>query len=289
LGRTDALRSLLAAGAIVLCAACATVPPVQLAFAPGGDGAVAGAPLPCAGGAALVGREESHESLPGPTLRVLSWNLHKNADPGWDTDLARFAAGSDLVLIQEAELTAALRQVLGDAGYDWLLGGAFRLDGYETGVLSAARVRPASACVQRFFEPLLQLPKATVIARYRVRGAAGTLAVANLHSINFTLGVGEYRAQLEAIATELAGHDGPVIVAGDLNTWSDARREVVDEVTRRMGLVPVVPPVDTRSRFLGRQVDYVFVRGLEIVDAQAPAVDSSDHNPVLVTLRVPAS
>jgi endonuclease/exonuclease/phosphatase (EEP) superfamily protein YafD len=289
LGRTDALRSLLAAATIVLCAACATVPPVQLAYARGGDGTVAGAPLPCAGGAASVRREESHESLPGPTLRVLSWNLHKNADPGWDADLARFAARSDLVLIQEAELTAALRQALGDAGYDWLLGGAFRLGGYEMGVLSAARVRPASACVQRFFEPLLQLPKATVIARYRVRGAAGTLAVANLHSINFTLGVGEYRAQLEAIATELAGHDGPVIVAGDLNTWSDARREVVDEVTRRMGLVPVLPPVDTRSRFLGRQVDYVFVRGLEIVDAQAPAVDSSDHNPVLVTLRVPAS
>jgi endonuclease/exonuclease/phosphatase (EEP) superfamily protein YafD len=265
------------------------VPPVQLAYAPGGDGTVAGTPLPCAGGAASAGREESRESLTGPTLRILSWNLHKNTDPGWDADLARFAARSDLVLIQEAELTAALRQVLGAAGFDWLLGGSFRLDGHETGVLSAARVRPASACVQRFFEPLLQLPKATVIARYRVRGVAGTLAVANLHSINFTLGVGEYRAQLEAIAAELAGHDGPVIVAGDLNTWSDARREVVDEVTRRMGLRPVVPPVDSRTRFLGRQVDYVFVRGLEIVDAEAPAVDSSDHNPLLTTLRLPAA
>ncbi len=287
--RTDALRSTLVAASIVLCVACATVPPVQLAYAPGGDGTVVGAPLPCTGGAATAGREAPREFLPGPTLRILSWNLHKNADPGWDADLARFAARSDLVLIQEAELTAALQRVLDGAGYDWLLGGAFRLDGVETGVLSAARVRPASACVQRFLEPLLQLPKAAVIARYRVRGVAGTLAVANLHSINFTLGVGEYRAQLEAIAAELAGHDGPVIVAGDLNTWSDARRDVVDEVTRRMGLVPVVPPVDTRSRFLGRQVDYVFVRGLEIVDAQAPAVDSSDHNPVLVTLRVSAA
>ncbi len=79
-----------------------------------------------------------------------------------------------------------------------------------------------------------------------------------------------------------------MIVAGDFNTWTAARREVVDEVTRRMGLTPVLPAVDTRSRFLGQQVDYVFVRGLEVVHAEAPEVGSSDHNPVLATLRLPA-
>jgi endonuclease/exonuclease/phosphatase (EEP) superfamily protein YafD len=78
-----------------------------------------------------------------------------------------------------------------------------------------------------------------------------------------------------------------VIVAGDLNTWSSPRLATAQEVMERLGLVPVLPPLDTRSRFLGRQVDYVFVRGLEVVSAEAPEVDSSDHNPVLATLRVP--
>ena len=280
------IRIAVAAALIALCAACATVPPVQQAFALGRDGTVVGRSLQCTGDAAAASGERAAEPLPGPLLRVLSWNLHKNGDPGWDADLARFAAGSDLLLLQEAALTAGLQRVLGDAGYDWLLASAFSLNGHETGVLNAARVRPASACTQRAFEPLLQLPKSAVITRYLVAGVEGTLAVANVHSVNFTLGLGEYRAQLEAIARELADHRGPVIVAGDFNSWNPTRLEVVADVMQRMGLTAVLPATDTRSRFLGHQVDYVFVRGLEVVDAAAPEVTSSDHNPVQATLRV---
>jgi endonuclease/exonuclease/phosphatase (EEP) superfamily protein YafD len=286
LQRASIIRFAFAAALIALCAACATVPPVQQAFALGRDGTVVGRSLQCTGDAAALGGERAAEPLPGPLLRVLSWNLHKNGDPGWDADLARFAAASDLLLLQEAALTSGLQRVLGDADYDWLLASAFTLNGRETGVLNAARVRPASACTLRAFEPLLQLPKSTVITRYLVAGVEGTLAVANVHSVNFTLGLGEYRAQLEAIARELADHRGPVIVAGDFNSWNPPRLEVVADVMQRMGLTAVLPAEDTRSRFLGHQVDYVFVRGLEVVHAAAPEVTSSDHNPVQATLRV---
>jgi endonuclease/exonuclease/phosphatase (EEP) superfamily protein YafD len=281
------MRVLLVAALLALLGACATVPDVQQAFAGGRDGQAVGHPLPCGRGAPVAATGAGADPLAGPTLRVLSWNLHKNDDPGWDADLARFAADSDLLLIQEAALTAGLQRVLQDAGYAWLLASSFELNGHETGVLNAARARPASACVQRFFEPLLQLPKSAVISRYEVKGTAQLLAVANVHSINFTLGLGDYRAQLEAIARELADHPGPVIFAGDFNSWSRERLDVVDDVMRGMGLSPVLPSVDTRSRFLGRQVDHVFVRGLEVVHAAAPEVDSSDHNPVLATLRMP--
>jgi endonuclease/exonuclease/phosphatase (EEP) superfamily protein YafD len=282
--RPAVLRAVLAAALVALATACATVPPVQQVFALGRDGAAVGGPLPCTGGATGTDAGTAAEPLPGPTLRVLSWNLHKNGDAGWDADLARFAADSDLLLIQEAALTVGLQRVLATAGYDGLLASSFALDGHETGVLNAARVRPVSACAQRFFEPLLQLPKSAVITRYAVRGATERLAVANVHSINFALGLGDYRAQLEAIARELADHHGPVIVAGDFNTWNPMRLDVVNDVMQRMGLASVLPPIDTRSRFLGQQVDYIFVRGLEVVHAEAPEVKSSDHNPVLATL-----
>jgi endonuclease/exonuclease/phosphatase (EEP) superfamily protein YafD len=280
------IRALLAAILIALPGACATVPPVQQAFAIARDGTAVGGPLPCSTSAATTEAGKAADPLPGPTLRVLSWNLHKNGDPGWDADLARFAADSDLLLIQEASLTEGLHGVLANAGFDGLLASAFALDGRETGALSAARVRPASACVQRQFEPLLQLPKAAVIQRYGLSGTTERLAVANVHAINFTLGLADYREQLEAIARELADHRGPLIVAGDFNTWSASRFDVVKDVMQRMGLQPVLPLVDTRSRFFGQQVDYIFVRGLEVVHAAAPEVESSDHNPVLVTLRL---
>jgi endonuclease/exonuclease/phosphatase (EEP) superfamily protein YafD len=279
-------RAVLTAALSVLCAACATVPTVQQAFTLGDDGRAVGRPLPCGGNATAVHAVAEALPLPGPDLRVLSWNLHKSRDPGWEADLARLAAASDLLLIQEAAMSAVLQRALHAAGYDWLLAASFMRRDRPIGVLSAARMRPASACVQRSFEPLLQLPKSAVITRYAVHGSSRTLAVANVHAINFTLGLGAYRAQLEAIARELADHRGPVIVAGDLNTWNAPRLAVVRDVMHRMGLAAVLPRTDTRSRFLGRQVDHVFVRGLEVVDAAAPEVRSSDHNPLLATLRV---
>lgn len=271
-----------------LLAACATVPDRQHDVGPGPDHSVVIQALPCGVDRPAAAEPAPAEALPA-TFRLLSWNLHKNADNGWDRDLARFAADRDLLLIQEAALTGELRHLLESGGYDWLLASAFLLDDRETGVLTAARVRPAAACTQRFVEPLLQLPKSTVITRYAVQGLPDRVAVANLHAINFSLALGRYREQLDAIGAELAHHRGPVILAGDFNTWSPVRTEVVIELANRLGLAPVVFPEDKRSRFLGQQVDFLFVRGLDVVDAQVPEVDSSDHNPVLATLRVPGA
>jgi endonuclease/exonuclease/phosphatase (EEP) superfamily protein YafD len=271
---------------IALGAGCATVPTVQHAFTVGRDGVAVGSAMPCNGAGVAPKAGAADRVLPGPELRVLSWNLHKSEDAGWSVDLARFAAVSDLLLMQEVALTDELQRVLRDAGHDWLLASSFMLHDHETGVLSAARVRPASACVERSFEPLLQLPKSAVITRYAMKGTDQMLAVANLHSINFTLGVRTYRAQLEAVARELESQRGPAIVAGDFNTWSPRRLRVVRHVMQRLHLAPVLPSSDTRSRVFGHQVDYVFVRGFEVVSVQAPEVRSSDHNPVLATLRL---
>lgn len=277
------LCAALLAALVGVAAGCATVPSVQQVFITGTDGALLGSPRPCSGATTIV----DAAALRGPELRVLSWNLHKGAEAGWHADLAHFAATSDLLLIQEAVLTADLQRVLAGAGFDWHLAGAFALDRSEMGVLSAARVPAASACVQRAFEPLLQLPKATLIARYALdRGNDETLAVANLHSINFALGLGAYRAQLEALEHELVSHHGPVIVGGDFNTWNSDRLAAVHDTMQRLGLVPVLPSDDTRSRFLGHQVDFIFIRGLEVVHAHAPPVTSSDHNPLRATLRL---
>ena len=37
---------------------------------------------------------------------------------------------------------------------------------------------------------------------------------------------------------------------------------------------------------MGRQLDHILVRGLDVVAAEVMRVDSSDHNPVRATLRV---
>jgi len=171
-------------------------------------------------------------------------------------------------------------------GFSWLLSSAFEYQGFEYGVLTATRVPPASACTLRANEPLLLIPKAALITHYRLSGRDTTLAVANLHAINFALGTDAYRAQLDAIATELSHHRGPIVVAGDFNTWNDERDAVVRALAARLSLAPVVFATDERKRFMGRVFDWVYAREVEILAAAAWPVTSSDHNPLAVRFRV---
>mgnify|MGYP002151202232 CR=1 FL=1 len=96
----------------------------------------------------------------------------------------------------------------------------------------------------------LTRPARTIAALLRERGE--TVAVANLHGINFTLGLGRFTEQIRAVADELRRHSGPVVFGGDFNTWSAARQAEVEEVMRGLGLVPVLPTDDTRRRFFSR-------------------------------------
>jgi endonuclease/exonuclease/phosphatase (EEP) superfamily protein YafD len=265
-------------------AACVTVPEQQHALLLEAGGSVAQRAMSCL--------PPSATGLPGAgaldsrTVRIASWNLHKEVDPGWQRELAALIARTDVLVLQEAGVEADLRAEIERAGFHWVLASSFGYLDAEYGVLTATRVAPAGACTLRAFEPLLGIPKSALITYLRLGGRETTLAIANLHSINFAPGTGVYRAQLEALGSALAGHAGPIVIAGDFNTWNEAREHEVQALARSLSLVPVVFRDDGRRRFLGRIFDWVYVRGLEVDDAIAWEVTSSDHNPLLVTLRV---
>jgi endonuclease/exonuclease/phosphatase (EEP) superfamily protein YafD len=166
------------------------------------------------------------------------------------------------------------------------MAGAFAYNGEERGVLVAARVQPIQVCTLRAFEPLAQLPKSAMVARFRVADGR-VFAVANLHGINFTLGLEAFRRQLDEVAAVLSHHDGPAVLAGDFNTWSEERHNVLNEIAGRLGMNPVNLVPDGRRRTFGRHLDHLFVRGLRVLNAHAPEVKSSDHNPIFATLAAP--
>jgi endonuclease/exonuclease/phosphatase (EEP) superfamily protein YafD len=269
-------------------AACAAVPTDERLLIPQGDGSVMALTQPCSADRVARARAVKVGVKPfaSPTLRVVSWNLHKTNDAGWDTDLARYAADHDLVLLQEAVMNDAVRKLVEGAGHDWLMAGAFAWNGQERGVMVAARAEAIDGCTLRSFEPLFPLPKSALVARFRLTSSI-TVAVANLHGINFTLGLERFREQLEAVAAELGRHAGPVILAGDFNTWSEARHQVLVDVASKLGLVSVlIDEPDARRRTLGRHLDHFYFRGFRLVRAQVPVVTSSDHNPILVELEL---
>jgi endonuclease/exonuclease/phosphatase (EEP) superfamily protein YafD len=110
--------------------------------------------------------------------------------------------------------------------------------------------------------------------------------VVNIHAINFSLSLGAYRAQFDAIASTLAEHDGPIILAGDLNTWTDQRAQVVRDVARRLGLSEVAFADDRRRAFFGHELDHILTRQMTLLGSSTTAVTSSDHNPVAATFSV---
>lgn len=222
-------------------------------------------------------------------LNVVSWNIHRNDKDGWEADLARFASASDVVILQEATLTAALRDNLARANRVWTHADAWAFDGINSGVLTAAMAPPSSACVQRAAEPLITLPKSALISWYRIAGRDEPLAVANVHSVNFTLDLTVYQRQIENVIDVLAPHRGPIILAGDFNTWTPLRVKVLEDAAARIGLVEAKPRRGERSRFMGMLADYIFVRGLDVDDVWVETVSSSDHLPIRAKLRLPPS
>jgi endonuclease/exonuclease/phosphatase (EEP) superfamily protein YafD len=219
----------------------------------------------------------------------MTWNVFKGQSSGWPRDYARLTRDQDIVLLQEAHLTPSFSRLLARSGHRWYMTRAFDYNGAESGVLTAGRVPASAACLTRLAEPLIRVPKSGLLTRFPIDGSEQELWIANLHGINFAASAEPLRGQLEAWAVVLADHAGPMVLAGDLNDWSEGRSEALTAVTERLGLTPVRLARDARSRYFGRPVDHVFYRGLEVVHADSIAVTSSDHNPVRVRFRLPES
>ena len=277
-----------------------TVEPRAVVSGPGGAARVT--TLKCEAVDRLLqaaGEGEAAGALDRRPFRMLVWNIHKQGDSGWERDLSGFAAASDVLLLQETVLQRPLRKILEDSGLRWVMASSFLLGADDNGVLTASRIAPIASCTQRAVEPLIRFPKSAVISWLPIAhtrtdtrtdawaGSTETLAIANVHSINFELAPDVYRAQLEALADALAGHRGPIIFAGDFNTWNDARDQVVAETAARLGLTELNLRVDQRAVFFGRHLDHIFIRGLQLIDVGAIPVTSSDHNPLAATLRIP--
>jgi endonuclease/exonuclease/phosphatase (EEP) superfamily protein YafD len=168
----------------------------------------------------------------------------------------------------------------------WVMASSFIYSSIDIGVVTGSRKLPLTSCTQRVTEPLIRIPKSGIITWFRLAGQEETLAIVNVHAINFALTLGGYRAQLEALGAALEHHPGPIIFAGDLNTWTDARNEAMRAVAARLGMTEIAFKEDRRTLFMGKQLDHIYVRGLEVSAADAIPVTSSDHNPVRATLRV---
>ena len=217
-------------------------------------------------------------------IRLLSWNIQKSQSPGWDDDLRKIGHDRHLLLIQEASTRALIANSLPQALYQAFAAG-YTTSSQTTGVLTLSSVEPSLQCNLTSWEPWLGTPKATNITEYLLADSEHRLLVINLHSVNFTVGTEDFAAQIEALAPLFATHRGPLLVAGDFNTWSESRLSHLQNFMGSHQLSAVDFNPDNRTTFWNTPLDHVYLRGLRALEARAVLVDTSDHNPLLLTVE----
>jgi endonuclease/exonuclease/phosphatase (EEP) superfamily protein YafD len=219
-------------------------------------------------------------------FRLMNWNIYKTRKKEWEKDLESLSRDYDILTLQEGYAIKKLQFFFDRNDYYWNIATAFTYDNVTAGVLTAAKVKPDLLCFYREFEPLLRIPKTSLITRYTLKSSNKKLLVANLHMVNYSLGHEAFHAQLESLARVLESHDGPLILSGDLNTWSAKRQSIINKFCRRFDLQEVIFPLDKVTRRFGNPLDHIYFRGLVPTQAKIVSVDSSDHNPQFVTFKL---
>ena len=232
------------------------------------------------------GSAPSLQALPD-IFRLTVWNWHKCKHPNWQKDFLNLSAQSDLFLAQEVQLSPACRQAAVQSGLQWHAAISFLSPRHKipTGIAAGCR----AAAKQILFdasaiEPLLRIPKMTMWLVYPLSNGGQLLAV-NLHAVNFS-GLSSFKYHLQQAARRVYEFEGPVIVAGDFNVWSEKRRGEMFSMAQALGLKEVSFLPDLRTRYLHRTVDYIFTRGLAPLAARVIELDSSDHRPLQAKLQV---
>ncbi len=218
------------------------------------------------------------------TISVVIWNAHKLDDAQFFPDLVGLSQNADLILLQEALHNDELQNKFAiQIPMDFSFFKSFcTLTNTATGVLTASRFKLENnlALISPDTEPITFTPKVSGYSAIEIPGI-GKIHILNTHALNFNMG-SAFERQMTQLAEFINSLQGPVIWAGDFNTWSPGRRKQLFSLAQKAGLTPLLPRND--SRFL--KLDHFFIRELEpqeiiILDN----LKSSDHFPVKLILK----
>jgi len=215
-------------------------------------------------------------------FELLCWNVYKQRRRRFEAELEQLSTEVELLVLQEATDEPPIWTLEIDQR-EWALVVAFEhgRDRTPHGVATASTAEPVreQAMLSPVREPLIRTPKSALLTWVELERSDSRLLLVNLHAVNFRP-ARALDAQLLEIGEAIATHTGPLVVAGDFNTWSRRRRAVVEQFAQRHGLASLFRDVP------GRRLDDVFVRGLVVRDVEVFPSRGSDHDALWVSLAV---
>ena len=219
-----------------------------------------------------------------PEFSVITWNAHKLADKKFMPDLVQLSAEADVILVQEAMHNSELQGTFTDKfDFSFSFSKSFcTSDKQATGVMNASRylLQNNSTLVSPDLEPVTNTPKVSGYSTVMVP-EIGIVHIINTHGLNFNVG-SKFENQINKLAQFIQTLEGPVIWAGDFNTWSAGRQKHLDKKAKELGLAHLQPSTDNRSQ----KLDHVYIKGLEVIDIQIlENIRSSDHLPMKAVFK----
>jgi len=236
------------------------------------------------------------------SITVANWNAQKGKNPQIAEDLKLILEKEkpDIVFLQEAKTDLFKPHQM--AGY-FAEGWRYPWPGGQSiGVLTLSRIPPVRVhpVPTKYREFGVIAPKVSLVTEYALANGENLLAV-NVHLLNFERwSLKKINHQLEDLKAIMASHSGPIIMAGDFNTWNQKRLQLVKEITQDIQLKEVTDfsegrkTGDTNSDFWNKvlgiekdlPLDRFFFNGFKPSTARVLNFNSSDHIPILIVLEL---
>jgi endonuclease/exonuclease/phosphatase (EEP) superfamily protein YafD len=237
---------------------------------------------------------------PGSELTLVTWNVAKNIENNVEIERLIADYSPDVLMIQEGlsrscdNFGPSFRQCL--FAPSWKRTDTDIYTGVQT--LSRFRLENPIHVESPGREGFLFTPKTSLVSFMDLPDGRSLMLV-NVHMLNF-VPTRELKKNLDVVHECVRDHDGPLIIGGDFNTWSNARLKAVREFAHRLDMVEALalnelddvpfswffllkPFLHDR---LDASLDRWFCRGVEVVACRKlGGFFSSDHVPVLLQVR----
>ena len=230
--------------------------------------------------------------LKSTSIKALIWNIKKAQLKNWRSEFLKLGKSHDLFVIQEAYGNELFHSTLDSFHqFNWKMGISFLFPqdkNSPTGTMIGARVSPSEVIVKHStdFEPVLSTPKALTFVKYPVEKRNTELLVISVHAINFQ-STGAFKRHMEQAEGVIREHSGPVLFAGDFNTWNQTRTTFLFNLARKLGLAQVhFKNGQNRMKFGQYFLDHSFTRGIDVTKAEVILSNGSDHRPLLIEMNI---
>lgn len=228
----------------------------------------------------------SSSELPSE-LNIAVWNIFKgNFKKKLRPELARIMEKNDLLLLQEVVCAGDVMDVSPSRRHSFVQSICYRRQSGEPESLitcSTAAPQGVPFRVQSLSkEPIVATPKSSLITQFRITNSDELLTVVNVHFL-LIKSRKTYLAELENITTRLRDFRGPMVVAGDFNTYLPRDFKRMDAAFKKLGL----KALELSRPKLQLQLDHVYTRGFACIQKTVAAgLQASDHHPILLRLEL---